>query len=292
MFRPGNPLPSADQSTEAGQPRPEEDAQQPTAAERVRTLVDSHGMASLTVPGVQDSDEIGFSAPAVRTVDASGDVLLLVPGDCAAARAAAHAQDDDVTAVMEITDVAPVSVPHRIRGRAWIAGWLTPVRNADRSRAAMLLAERHPVGELLGIGEALQPDPTAASGRAAWTMLRLEVGEATVDDLWGAASVEPEEFVAATPDPVAGHEAELLQHLHTAHGEQVRELCGLLGERAERFCAARGEVIPVALDRFGLRVRFADPEHHVFDARFDFPSPVQDLNGLRRAMHHLFDAAS
>ncbi len=293
MFRPGNPLPSADQSTEAGQPRPTEDAQQPTAAERVRTLVDSHAMASLTIPGVHDPDDTGFAAPACRTVDGSGDVLLLVPGDSAAARAAAHAQDDDVTAVMELTDVAPVSVPHRIRGRAWIAGWLTPVRGEDRAHAARLLAERHPVGELLGIGEALRPDPSpGAVQRAPWMMLRLEVGEATVDDLWGAASVEPEEFAQAAPDPVAGHEAELLQHLHTAHGEQVRDLCGLLGDRAGQICAARGSVVPVALDRFGLRVRFSDPETQTFDARFDFPTPVRDLMGLRRAMHHLFDAAA
>lgn len=293
MYRPGNPLPSAGQSTEAGQPRPTEDAQQPTAAERVRTLVDSHAMASLTIPGVHDLDEPGFAAPACRTVDASGDVLLLVPGDSPAARAAAHAQDDDVTAVMELTDVAPVSVPHRIRGRAWVAGWLTPVRGEDRAHAARLLAERHPVGELLGIGEALRPDPLPGTvGRGAWMMLRLEVGEATVDDLWGADSVEPEEFAQAAPDPVAGHEAELLQHLHSSHGEQVRDLCGLLGDRAERVCAARGTVVPVALDRFGLRVRFADPGHQVFDARFDFPSPVRDLMELRRAMHHLFDAAA
>ena len=194
------------------------------------------------------------SAPVCRTVTPDGDVLLLVPGDSAAARAAAHAQDDDLTAVMEITDVAPVSVPHRIRGRAWVAGWLTPVRNEQRAEAAMLLAERHPVGELLGIGEALQPDPAPGLyGRTAWMMLRLEVGEGAVDDLWGAEPVEPDEFAAAAPDPLAAHEAELLQHLHAAHNEQVRGLCALLGDR-QGLCGLRDRAVPVALDRFGLRV--------------------------------------
>jgi hypothetical protein len=250
-------------------------------------------MTSLSIPGVEDLDETGLSAPVCRTVTPDGDVLLLVPGDSAAARAAAHAQDDDLTAVMEITDVAPVSVPHRIRGRAWVAGWLTPVRNEERARAAMLLAERHPVGELLGIGEALQPEPAPGLyGRPAWMMLRLEVGEAAVDDLWGAEPVEPDEFTAAAPDPLVAHEAELLQHLHSAHGEQVRGLCALLGDRSQQLCGAREQAVPVALDRFGLRVRFTDSDQRSFDARFDFPEPVRDVAGLRHAMHTLFEAAA
>ncbi|MEU5209423.1 DUF2470 domain-containing protein [Streptomyces sp. NPDC020742] len=249
-------------------------------------------MASLSVPGVEDPDETGLSAPVCRTVTPEGDVLVLVPGDSAAARAAAHAQDDDLTAVMEITDVAPVSMPHRIRGRAWVAGWLTPVRNDQRTRAAVLLAERHPVGELLGIGEALQPDPTPGTfGRPAWMVLRLEVGEGAVDDLWGAESIEPDDFAAAAPDPLAAHEAELLQHLHAAHRDQVRGLCSLLGERSG-FCGLGDRAVPVSLDRFGLRVRFIDAEQHCFDARFDFPDPVRDVAELRRAMHQLFEAAA
>lgn len=291
MFRPGIPLPDAAQGTEAGQPRPVEDAR-PSAAERVRTLVESNGMGSLSIPGVEDPDPSGLSAPVCRTVTPEGDVLLLAPGDCAAARAAAYAQDDDLAAVMEITDVAPVSVPHRVRGRAWVAGWLTPVRSDDRARCAALLAERHPVGELLGIGEALQPQAAPGiPGRAAWMMLRLEVGECVVDDLWGAESAEPDEFAAAVPDPLVAHEAELLQHLHTAHGSQVRGLCGLLGARSAGMCGARDEATPVALDRFGLRVRFIGEGRPPFDARFDFPEPVRDVAELRRAMHTLFEAA-
>ncbi len=291
MFRPGIPLPDAAQGTEAGQPRPVEDAR-PSAAERVRTLVESNGMGSLSIPGVEDPDPSGLSAPVCRTVTPEGDVLLLAPGDSAAARAAAYAQDDDLAAVMEITDVAPVSVPHRVRGRAWVAGWLTPVRNGDRARCAALLAERHPVGELLGIGEAVHPQPAPGiPGRAGWLMLRLEVGECAVDDLWGAEAVEPEEFAEAVPDPLVVHEAELLQHLHSAHGPQVRGLCGLLGERSATVCGARDEATPVALDRFGLRVRFTGAGKAPFDARFDFPEPVRDVAELRRAMHLLFEAA-
>ncbi|UGY90390.1 DUF2470 domain-containing protein [Streptomyces gobiensis] len=276
MFRPGIPLPSTDDDAGTGQPRPvEEDPRQPTAAERVRTLVESSVSAVLRIPGVEP-DELGSGVPQSRAVTSDGDVVVLVPADSPAARAAAYAQDDDLTAVMEITDVAPVSVPHRIRGRAWVTGWLTAVRGADRGECGKLLAERHPAGP-----------PVSGPG---WMMLRLEVGEAYIDDLWGESQVEPDDFAAAQADPLVPHEADLLQHLAAAHSEQVGGLCALLGER-EGPCAAGRRAVPLALDRFGLRVRYCG-ESDGFDARFEFPEPVADVAQLRRAMHRLFEAAA
>jgi hypothetical protein len=124
-------------------------------------------------------------------------------------------------------------------------------------------------------------------------MLRLEFGEAYVDDLWGAEDIEPEDFQDAAPDPLVLHEAELLQHLHSAHDERMRTLCGLLGERtAPVGSSRRPRAVPVALDRFGLRVRFVEGRGSCFDARFEFPEPVRDVTGLRRALHTLFEAAA
>lgn len=302
MFRPGTPVPSAGTagepttiSTETGQPRPAEDAGRPSAAERVRTLVESDASAVLAIPGAEPVEHFA-GTPAARTVTPDGDVLLLVPGDSPAARAATHAQDDDIVAVMELTDVAPVAVPHRIRGRAWVGGWLTPVRDqAEREAGAALLAERSAAPELLGMN-----DPAGLG--SAWMLLRLEVGEAAVEDLLGADEVDAEEFAAAEADPFARYETELLQHLAAAHGSLVRGLCTLLDRDGSRTCAAEEEAVPVALDRFGLRVRFfgrteepgsvEDDGTPVFDARFDFPEPVRELPALRRAMHRLFDGAA
>ncbi|MEU2111334.1 DUF2470 domain-containing protein [Streptomyces sp. NPDC019507] len=204
-----------------------------------------------------------------------------MPWDSPTARAAAYAQDDDLTCVMEITDVAPVAVRQRIRGRAWLAGWLTAVRNGDRARYERLLAERHPEHA---------PSYTDAD-HPAWMLVRLETGEISLDDLWGAGCVDPADLGATEPDPVAPHEAELLQHLHSAHGEQVRGLAGLLGERAGEAGAAVRDVVPLALDRFGLRLRCTTADGRTFDARFDFPEPVEDTGALRHAMHTLFAAA-
>ena len=267
MFRPGISRPGA--YAEGDQPRPVEDVRQPTAAERVRTLVQSSVSAALTIPGTaSDIEQPTRSGPEARAVTPEGDVIVLVPADSPEARACTYAQDDDLAAVMEITDVAPVSVPHRIRGRAWIAGWLTPVRNDQRAVCARLLAEANPSGP--------------ASGTS-WRMLRLEVGEAYIDDLWSAEPVEPDEFAEAAPDPLAAHEAELLQHLAAAHGDQVRALCA---------CRTGEHVVPLGVDRFGLRLRSWGGSGGCADLRFDFPAPVGSVAELRHAMHALFTAAS
>ncbi|RYJ20887.1 hypothetical protein CU044_7013 [Streptomyces sp. L-9-10] len=231
----------------------------PSAAERTRTLVQSTCSAVLIIPGLDGAKPYQLM-PDARSVGPDGEVFLAFPADSPAVRAATHAQDDELNAVLEVTDVAPVSVPHRIRGRAWLSGWLTRV----------------PGG--------------AEPGRMT---LRLEVGEACVDDLWGADSVEPEDFATAAADPLVEHEAELLQHLHSAHSAEVQSLRGLLGERATgspESGTAGTVAVPVGLDRFGLRVRFTGVR--CFDARFDFPEPVRNVNELRYAMHTLFDAAA
>ncbi|MCQ4044208.1 DUF2470 domain-containing protein [Streptantibioticus rubrisoli] len=224
----------------------------PTAAERLRTLVEGNSSALLVIPGLDGADPLDM-VPSERTVTEEGDVVLCLPPNSPAVRAATHAEADELSAVLEITDVAPVAVAHRVRARAWVAGWLTPLRDGRPAR------------------------------------LRLEVGEAAVEDLWGADPVEPDEFAAALPDPFAAQEAELLQHLAAAHGGQLDWLCALVSGRDGR-CAAPGGAVPVALDRFGLRVRFGG-DGHVFDARFDFPTPVADHGELRRTMHALFDSA-
>ncbi len=276
MFRPGSPLPGTD--AEGGQPRPAPEARRPEAAERVRTLVHSSVSAVLTVPGPEESAPGGGDAsPQLRTITPDGSVLMLVSARAAAVRAARLARGDELTAVMEITDVAPVSVPQRIRGRAWIVGWLTAVPEEEREEATRLLAAENPWGAPSGSDHEL---------------LRLEVGEAAVDDLWGAEQVEPDELAEAAPDPLVRHEAELLQHLAASHPEQIGSLASLVCTEGSDCEPAdlQASAVPLALDRHGLRVRFCRTGR-CFDARFEFPEPVASVRELRTAMHELLRAA-
>ncbi|WP_335975810.1 DUF2470 domain-containing protein [Streptomyces sp. CA2R106] len=257
MIRPGNPAPERPSwQQENGQPRPEEEEapRQPSAAERARTLVESNPSLALAIPALRPAPAEPM-VPLRCSVGPDGDVFLLFPRAAPAVRAARHASDDEVPAVLEVTDVAPVAVPHRIRGRAWVAGWLTHVPGGGFEADAELL--------------------------------RLEPGEISVDDLWGAALVEPDEFAAAGPDPLAPFETDVLQHLAGSHPEEVALLCGLVGEPC---VAGATQAVPLALDRFGLRVRFTGAAG-TYDARFDFPAPVEGPAAARRALRHLFASA-
>src|SRR5882757_4683337 len=194
MIRPGNPMPGVPAH---GQPRPEEEEapRQPSAAERARTLVEANPSVALQIPGLRPAP-VEPLVPLRRSVGPAGDVFLLFPRESPAARAVRHAADGEAAAVLEVTDVAPVAVRHRIRGRAWLSGWLTPV----------------PGGAF----------------EAGTELLRLETGEISLDDLWGTAVVEPDEFAAAAADPLAEFETELLQHLAACHEAEVGRLCGLV----------------------------------------------------------------
>lgn len=221
MIRPGNPLPDVSNPSEHGQPRPEmeEAPQQPSAAERARTLVEGNPSLALAIPGLDTPDSAldalnalnaldGPLTPLRHSVGPAGDVFLLFARDAPAVRAVRAAENaaaggaDEVAAVLEITDVAPVAVPHRIRGRAWIAGWLTRV--------------------------------PGGAYEAGTELLRLEPGEISVDDLWGTEVVEPDEFADAVADPLAGHETEVLQHLAAVHAAEVGLLCGLVAASGGR----------------------------------------------------------
>lgn len=260
MLRPGNPIrPRAGRTANTvgrrrhGQPRPEVEGapRRPTAAERARTLIEGNSSAVVAIPGLESAEPYAM-VPSRWAADARGDLLLTLPAGSPAARAARYAQDDELTAVLELTDVAPVAVADRIRARVRIAGWLTP-----------------------------------AGRRALPGRLRLEVGDVWLEDRWGTRRVEPDDFAAAAPDPLAAREAELLQHLAAAHSTQLAELVVLVDGRPG---AGRVHAVPLALNRFELRVRFGGAGT-AFDASFAFPVPVTGIGELREAMHALFRAA-
>ncbi len=142
------------------------------AAERARSL--AYGIADgvLAVPQVPDTP-----VPAHAT-DRDGRPLLLVPS-AAPTVAALAAEPDDMPATLRISDVAPVTFADRIRGRAWLHGWLSRVPDAELRAAALRLSHVHPRPELLDLkgGE--------------WTILALEVAQVEIDDAWGAPPSSP-----------------------------------------------------------------------------------------------------
>jgi hypothetical protein len=161
-------------------------------------------------------------------------------------------EDPDTAAVLELTDVAPTSVRSRVRARATFGGWLGV----------------HPEGGLaLDLAEATLQDP--AYGRDA------------------EISVDPDDFAAAAPDPLAHVEADLLCHLTDAHPDAVDRLARLV---PPHHLHGVKRIVPVRIDRYGvvLRLEFAGRAR---DVRLPFLSPLDKPEEAGERMQELYAQA-
>ncbi|GAA3933623.1 DUF2470 domain-containing protein [Actinomadura viridis] len=260
----------------------------PTPGERARTLAYGVAGGALAVPGVP------YTPVPAHVTDERGRPLLLMPSGAGAVTALDG--EPDVPATLRIADVAPVPLADRVRGRASLHGWITEVPPGERRAAAVRLSRLHPRPELLDLGTTGTVGTAGAAGpeRPAWTVLALEIAQVEIEDGWGSATLEPEEYEASAPDPFVVIEAGMIAHLDSCHrdelGAMLRRLDGLPGRPAARGGPAPA-VRPLGLDRYGmwLRCRVADGEGAGdTDLRLVFGEPVADVHGLRCAYRRLF----
>ncbi len=254
-------------SAAGGSPGPGVAPRQPSPAERARTLASGSCASASAVLTVAGCPEV---VPLAHACDAAGRVLVLLPEDVPVCGVVTSAPHGDVPAVLQLVDVAPVAVPRRIRAQVWIGGWLAPVPGVEQVEAALAVAAHAELD----------------IGRSA-SVLRLRLGEALLEDPFGKYPIEPEEFRAARPDPLAAVEAELLSHLDACHRGELAELARCVGGRAREHAASAR---PVALDAHGLRLRFQPTTGPCFDVRLPFPRPVREPAQLRAAFRALHQA--
>ena len=167
-------------------------------------------------------------------------------------QASAVPLDPESAAVLEFTDVVPTPVRSRVRARATFSGWLG----------------EHPGGGLaLDLAEASLRDPAFG--------LDSEI------------SVEPEDFAAAVPDPLAEVEADLLCHLSDAHPDAIDRLSRLV---PPHHLHGVRRILPVRMDRFGvvLRLEFAARAR---DVQLPFLSPLTHADEAGDRMQELFQQA-
>jgi hypothetical protein len=158
---------------------------EPTAAELVRSVLAAARSLTLTTAGHR-AELVGS-----HTVEAPADLLLDIPAGSHLDAEVARAPDRALAAMVEFTDVAPVSVPDRVRTRVTLTGCLRP-------------AEDH---------------------------LRFEPDGVTVEAARRPVDVGLDELRRAEPDPLAETEGELLIHLAGAHQGAVELLCQLVEPR-------------------------------------------------------------
>lgn len=236
----------------------------PTAAERVRTLVQGR------LPGLLFLEGAKAPIPVRHGTGHTGQPLLLVPvGGMLHLALRTHRGPVAPGAVLRVDDVTPSAGAPSL-GRARISGRLHAVAPAGSPAAALEFAEANPLPSLLGVG-------TDA------VLYRLLVDGAGLETGTGGGPVDPVEYLTAEPDPLHEAERDLLLDLADHHGEQLepwfrRALHGA-GIHAERPRAAR-------LDRYGFVVDTGRPlPGRRRWVRLEFTHPLDTVDDLARLLH-------
>ncbi|HET6858133.1 MAG TPA: DUF2470 domain-containing protein [Streptomyces sp.] len=171
-----------------------------------------------------------------------------------------HAPTDDTPAVpqarlpvrLEFTDIAPTAVRDRLRARVTLTGLLAaPYRDESPQSACM------------------------------------EFGQALIEDGRGRQFVALDDLWAATPDPMAGSEADMLTHLVDSHRELVPLMVRLVRPRPARGVL---RAVPLAMDRYGVVLRLEYPTRNV-DIRLPFATPVSRIEQAGPQIRALLAAA-
>lgn len=249
-------------SHRASAPRQAE-ALRPTAAERARSVACS-GSATLCAAAV------GCAPLLAHATTAGGDLLLVVPSDGELMTAVRCSPQGDLPCLLTLTDRAPVALREPIRAQLWISGWLTPVHRADQAAAILAFADVSPAEVLLDVGRSA-------------SLLRLDYADLVLGESGPTVEVTPEQYAAASPDPLVAVEADAVRHLEQAHPQEL----AVLRSRLPDDCAGPDDVVrPLGLDRWGLRFRI-ERLRGCRDVRLSFAGPLSCPAELGEAMRRL-----
>jgi uncharacterized protein DUF2470 len=229
----------------------------PADAERARSIAARGGTAALVATGSAPA------APLVHQVRADGSAVLLFDDDEPVVARIRHGAGD-FTAMLELTDTAPVDLREPVRGLLWVTGRLWLPEPATARRFALQVADVNPHHGLLRLGHGA-------------TLVRLDPDFVVLSDAEGGGALAPAELAAARPDPFCRAEHGLLSHMEGCHPEALaalaRHLPAALRERPD------ARVRPLGLDRAGLRLRVETP-HRDHDVRLAWESTPTSLPEL------------
>ncbi|MFL1591352.1 DUF2470 domain-containing protein [Rhodococcus ruber] len=246
----------------------------PSTAETVRTAIVRAGSAVLatgsavlaTGSAVLATDGAAPVTTVLHHLHSDGDLLVVVPDDCAAVALAWQRGAAGLHAVLELTDHSPLRLRNPVRSLIWLRGTAHTVAEPRRLAADIAATLPHPA--LLDVGHRAE-------------LLRLRLTSVVAADTTGAEAVEVADVLAAAPDPFAAVESAWLEHLEQDHGDLVHRIARHI-PAAER----RGRIRPLGLDRYGLRLRL-ESGHGDHDVRIPFPEPADDAESLGRALRRL-----
>ncbi len=245
----------------------------PTTAERIRsTCIRARG----ALLAVESGEPV--TTP-LHHLLAGGSFAVTVPVDGAVAERLTNCAARGAQAVLELADYAPLPLREPVRSLVWIRGRLHRVPLSEVPGMLDLIATEHPTPVLLQV-QTPESGPIA-TGDARYLLSRLKIESVVVTDAEGAEVVDTAALLAAHPDPFCAFETCWIRHLDTAHRDVLARLAARLPGRLRR-----GDVRPLGVDRYGLRLRVESAEGDR-DVRLPFRAPVDDVSGLSQAIRVL-----
>ncbi len=127
--------------------RQDQRASVPAPAERARTLTARGGSAAVLAAGAA-----GRTEPALHHVYQDGATMLLLPEDHPLSALVELTPGGEVSAMIELTDTAPVALRRPVRGLLWITGWLRALSPKQARHVAMDVAAHRYDHRLLDVG--------------------------------------------------------------------------------------------------------------------------------------------
>ncbi|MGB8961535.1 MAG: DUF2470 domain-containing protein [Pseudonocardiaceae bacterium] len=204
-----------------------------------------------------------------------GTTVVMLPSDHPLATQAELRPGGGLSAMIELTDTAPVALRRPIRGLLWITGWLRALRPEPARRVALELVSQRCDERLLDVGHGAQ-------------LVWLQPVFAVLADAEGIAWLTPADLAAAEPDPFCHLERDWLRHL-----DQGRpELLHALGRHIPATpYEGHARVRPLSVDRLGLRLRIENGEQ-THDFRLAFHRPATTPAQLAIELHRLVGCRS
>lgn len=250
--------------------RQEQRVSVPRPAERARTLA-----ARADTAAVLAAAPANRTAPTLHHVDHDGSTILMLPADHPLTTLVDLAPCGELSAMIEVTDMAPVALRRPVRGLLWVTGWLRALCPQRAREVALELAAHRCDERLLDLGH---------GARLLW----LQAVFAVLADAEGTGWLTPADLAAAEPDPFCYLERDWLRHLDEGRPELLRAL-GRHLPAAPRGGPAR--IRPLALDRLGLRLRIEDGEQ-THDLRLAFHRSATTPAQLAIELHRLLGCQS
>jgi len=237
-------------------------AREPTHAERVRTLVHGERRGALSTVA---ADPAGYPFGSVVSFGLAddGDPLMFV------SLMAEHTQNAlrDPRASLLVTEPVPEGADPLAGGRVTLLGLLTPIdEDGARDVARARYLEANPAASYyIDFGD--------------FTFLRLNVDHVRFVGGYGRMSwVDAADYRTATPDPLVGAAAGIIEHMNADHADAQVLFCRHFAGLADTESATMS-----AVDRYGFDLVAVSNAQRTA-VRLAFPEECTTGDEVRRAM--------